>query len=136
MFVAAIVLLYLGGANSFIARYAGTCMMGSADEQFGIWLSIILYGLALFCVFRSTPSRAGLIALAPLLAPLWMQVDFAARFGFAYFVRGISICSFLGQWMPIEYDHDGREFQIWLLWTITSVLAILVITVSIRKAFR
>ena len=127
---AALILGWLGAGNVMLARYAGECTMNSADRLLGLWLTLILYALALALLWRGRLGRWDLLAALPLgLLWLW-QAAMALRF--AYGVgQGQSACTML---QGGTYDFDGREAMFAALWLATCLaLPLALAAISARK---
>ena len=119
MIGAAIILLYFGGLNAWLSRFAGTCTMGSADQLGGLGVVLICYALALGLLWRARPGRVAwgiLLLLAPGLG--WHAWE-GALFAWGVVVQGQSACTML---VGAEYGMDGSEMTFVVLWLLAAWL--------------
>ncbi|MGF7007696.1 hypothetical protein [Aminobacter sp. BE322] len=121
MTVVAVVLIWLGASNAFLAMTVETCTGGSADSLMGGIYTLVLYAVGLILLFYRRPGRLVYLSLVPpLLVAAW-HTKYAVLFGVGYWLFDMSACSV----MPVGFPNpgmDGREPFMTVLWGGLSLL--------------
>jgi len=113
--VTSIILLYAAAANTFLARFAGTCTQGDAERLFGIFPSGILFLIALICMIKGNVNRVFIFAIFPFIPFLVWLIWFSAQLSFGIFVLGYSACEVL-EGSPPPYPMSGSETLFAVSW--------------------
>lgn len=113
----AILLLYFGGVNAWLSRYAGTCTMDSADQLGGLDVVLICYALALGLLWKARPGLVAGVLLSALVPVLVWHAGEGARFALGVVVQGQSACTML---VGPEHGMDGREMIYAVLWVVAA----------------
>ena len=114
----ALVFIYVGLANAFLAQTVGTCTQGGADQLGGIALSLFLYVLAGGNLLRYGARMWTFYLLAPAALVLVYQGWFALRLSVGFLLFGTSACETLS---GMEFDLDGNEALYSVLWLVATI---------------
>jgi hypothetical protein len=125
-----IVLFYLASFNLVLAMVVGTCTQGDAGRLWGGALSLLLYGLAVWPLART--SRPGLAALLvglalpvlALAAPLGVRLAVAAA-------RGDAACDVLEG--SVGFAPDGGEAAYAAVWLALSLFGMLAFAIPLVR---
>jgi hypothetical protein len=114
------ILLLLSSLNAILGTVVGTCTMDSADDLvIALLMSAIVCTVGVACLIARPPSTRGWVLLSPVIGALAYQTYLACSFFIAYHVHSVSACT----WMKgTEYEADGREPWLTVLWLGASVL--------------
>ena len=114
----AVVLIYIGLANAFLAVSVGTCTQGQASQLGGIALSLFLYFLAGGNLVRFGARMWTFYALVPAALLIVYQAGFALRLSFGFVLFGTSACETLS---GMEFEMDGNEALYSFLWLVATI---------------